>query len=77
MEQINGHKIEYVEMPMCEHCGDGHSYFGVQINDDGIYRCLYCYQCDNPVSKEDEQKIIAVENIKRTEWLLNELENLK
>ena len=69
---IDGEEIEieimFKETPMCEHCGDGHTYFGVEFADlnGGI---SWCYTCGGHYQFEltdEEMKAIKKEEVKQT-----------
>jgi hypothetical protein len=68
MTEINGDKIEYVELPFCEHCGDGHEPFGVQIFDGNTHWCLDCYSCDNEITDEQLNIIRELELRETMGW---------
>ena len=68
MKEINGHEISYIELPFCEHCGEGHEPFGVEIDDGGTGWCLDCYMCSETVTEEQEQKIRKKELKEQIGW---------
>ena len=65
MKTINGDTINFVELPFCEHCGEGHEAFGAQIDDGNTQWCLSCYMCSNDITDE-EMEVIRTIDIKET-----------
>jgi len=57
MNKINNHKIWYCELPNCEHCGEGYAVFGIEIDHNGIDRCLDCYKSSEKVEDWQEKQI--------------------
>jgi hypothetical protein len=54
MEKLyDGCKATYGEEPFCEHCGENFEDFAVTFDDDGIERCIDCFNCEHDLSKED------------------------
>tara|TARA_R110000851_G_scaffold47424_1_gene115056 strand:- start:30066 stop:30518 length:453 start_codon:yes stop_codon:yes gene_type:complete len=67
----------FVERPSCEHCGDNHCDFGVQIyrHDNGI---LWCWNCGSQyLSYSERQTIPKKEKKERKKFLKAKIEALK
>lgn len=77
MKEINGHKIRYCELPFCEHCGEGHEPFGVEINDGGTQWCLTCYSCSYEITDEQENTIRKIELKEEIGWHQKHIWNLE
>jgi len=61
-------KIEYVELPVCEGCGEGHKVFGTQIFDGFTFWCLDCWNADHNLSTEKYERILAEEKKRKQEY---------
>jgi len=73
--------IDIGEKPFCEHCGEKHEDFGIEVHDDGTSWCMSCFLSgsnDDVFSEEELNIIYANEKTLKKEFYkkkLKELEN--
>ena len=65
--------------PFCEHCGERHTDFGIEISDDGTSWCMDCFLSENDdvFSKEELKEIYKKEKFLRREYLIKQLYDLE
>lgn len=65
--------------PFCEHCGENHEDFGIEISDGTTSWCLDCYlsYTNNFLTKEDIKEIRSKFKELKKKHLLRELEELE
>lgn len=71
--------IDICEEPFCEHCGERHTDFGIEVSDGGTSWCIDCFLSGNDefFSKEELDELYKREKKERREYLLKKLHELE
>jgi len=73
--------IEICKEPFCEHCGERHTDFGIEVHDDGTSWCIDCFlsggDAEYVLSKEELKELYKKEKFLRREYLLKQLHELE
>lgn len=69
------------EEPFCEHCGERHTDFGIEVYDDGTSWCMGCFlsgsDADDVFTKEELKELYKREKLERRSYLLKKLHELE
>jgi len=67
------------EQPFCEHCGERHSDFGIEVSDDGTGWCIDCFLSGNgdAFSVKELKELYEKEKFLKREFLLKQLHELE
>jgi len=71
--------VDICEEPFCEHCGERHTDFGIEVHDDGTSWCIDCFLSgnDDVFSEEELKELYKKEKFLRREYLLKQLHELE
>jgi hypothetical protein len=72
--------IDICEDPFCEHCGERHTDFGIEVRDDGTAWCIDCFlsgsDADDVLSKEELSDLYKREKKLKIEHYKEKLKQL-
>lgn len=74
--ELSEFSITYTEQPFCEHCGERHSDYGVEIHDGGTSWCLNCWLSGNEMTDEEIEEIQEKEREGKKEYYQKQLDTL-
>jgi len=73
--------VEIREDPFCEHCGERHTDFGIEVYDDGTSWCIDCFlsgsDAEDVFSKEELKELYKRVKNERRGYLLKKLHELE
>ena len=75
------YSVEICEDPFCEHCGERHQDFGIEVHDDGTSWCIDCFlsdgAADDVISKEELKELYKREKKLKVEHYKEKLKRLE
>ena len=70
--------VSICEEPFCEHCGERHQDFGIEVFDGGTSWCMSCFLCndDDVFTEKELDEIYKEEKKLKRQYLLKQLKEL-